>query len=206
MLRGEQILLTLSDSKRPEAAAVLASSRLHCDACTANFLGGDHGCLGWLGAPLSSDWVSWLLQRLQPLDTLGGSMFMAALKDGSLADDVCATWREQNALPALSTRVLKWGSLTRRVTSDQLLAGLLNTPLDPPHATAVLLWLGLLAIDGKRPDDIEAVAWLATLDTPERRANRTELSLGEAPEPLAALLTAIYVAWLNGVTLCLETV
>lgn len=184
-----------------------------CAGCPARSSDVAFGCIGYVNYPLSSIAERWLVDRVQPIDALGGYLCAKAMKDFKYDGAPVQRMRARKLLesPRAVEKVLNKGWFSSdTVNGDQLLQAVWCVgPLRPTHCAMVLLWLGALAIDGVVPAtaDPSALALILSLADPAERGKRTSLSLGAVPPDaagLAAMLTAAYRAWVLGVDVLVD--
>ncbi|MCA9665541.1 MAG: hypothetical protein KC503_08130 [Myxococcales bacterium] len=185
----------------------------HCEHCPASIFDERFGCWGYIPYPISESAERWMMSRVQPPDTLGGFLMLAAIDDFGYDGGSLRAWRERGLfeLPeaptvSLATRELESPVVSEMITvsADQIFQALfcIGEPLDPVHCLGVLLWLGALHIGGSVPDDIDPALLRALNDA--KPGGARQLAAGfdvGAPSDDAGvlsmqrLLLALYTSW-----------
>jgi hypothetical protein len=189
-------------------AASLDARAEACADCPANLFSQPFGCYGVVPYPITRSAEEWLMDRVQPTSMVGGFLCHRAIQDFGYTGEPIRRMRAAGLLEGATavSKVVEGGWLSkRRVTSDQILQGMLaiEEPLDPGHCMGVLLWLGCLQLDGRHlgdAGDAPLVQEIAGLATPESKRSRTSIDVTPAPQDrstasLQGLLHAFYRAW-----------
>ncbi len=205
--------VTIADL-RAEAAPLAALSR-HCKGCSANFLKQPFGCFGAIGYPLPAAAEEWLMERLQLANEFGGWSFLQAITDLHYTGELPQKIRQSGAYERKEpvTKTMSRGLFSKKtVDSNQLLHAIVAVggSLQPSHCMMVLIWLGVVAFDGRVPkahSDVELVSRLHKLGAEERRT-RTSIQIELSPQWQIAgvqnLLRGMYTAWVEGVPLMVD--
>jgi hypothetical protein len=202
-------------------AAPLDDLASHCAGCDACALGDTFGCVGFLRYPLTDPLERWIVERVQPADTLGGFLLLRAIDDFGYRGEPMAGWRQRRELlerpTALEATVAKRFLSATRVSVDQILQAILAVggQLEPAHCMGVLLWLGALRIHGRVPgpgsanDPAPLVALTQASSAAERRSI-AQLDVGAPHEDpcicgFQQLLFAMYAAWVIDTPLLMDS-
>lgn len=196
-----------------EATAVLDTLSPHCAGCPANCVDTTFGCVGVMTYPISASAEAWLMRRVQPASSLGGSWLLKAIADFNYDGETIRAWRERGMFerraPAVAVLKKKLFSVVT-VSADQLFEAILTLeePLAPSHCMMLLLFLGALHLDGEPPGDASDADWLRAVmalseQSHNERLRRTSLVLGDASDDpgvqsMQMLLKLLYHAWLTG--------
>lgn len=182
-----------------------------CDGCPGNVLGRPFGCVGVVNYPIPLGVEKWLADRLQPSSSVGGKLFLAAIRDFGYTGEPIRQFRQGGLLESGQAikKKLKGGLFSSdSVTTDQLFQALfcIGEPLDPGHCLGVLLWLGRIRLDGavvESPEQAVAVNRLAGAE--ERRRRTSFVTDGdhavEGVEAFEVFLHALYRSWVLEVPL-----
>jgi hypothetical protein len=208
--RSSAVRRDVSVKQARESTAVLDELGPHCEECLANQFGDPFGCVTTIDYPIPASAEAWLAQHIQPSDTLGGWLLLKSIEDFGWDGRRMAEARARGLLAASAPIevVVKKGFLSRTtVSSAQFLeATLLFGILPPLHCMMVLLFLGVLELDGHQPtrkDELETLTRLLEVGSPDDRAERTGVVLGPASDDAGVadmqhLLAAVYTAFLLG--------
>jgi hypothetical protein len=205
---GEEHEKEVTIRELEEEAAPLQAHEAKCAGCPANFVDSPFGCVSVLHYPIAPEQEEWLMERLQPIDTLGGRLFADFIREFDVTGEIVDEMREGGFLDAEEPVVRPLGEGDGKVecTSNQLLETLLHVgnTLDPGHCLGLLLWLGCIRVDGEKVSDpdSEAARALLTLDSPEAREERTSFDSGPAEsdpilQEVQTLLHAVYLSWVK---------
>lgn len=197
-------------------AAPLADLEGHCKDCDACVMSPAFGCVGYLNYPLTDRLEHWLIERIQPVDSLGGDLLMGAIADFGYDGSAMADWRQRPELversKALSKVVAKKLLRKTTVSTDQLFQAILQVgPLNPSHCMGVLLWFGCLEVNGTVPQAIEAAPLIALTEA-RTPAARQQVGAFDAGPPhddamirgFQQLLSAMYWSWVLAVPLLVD--
>jgi hypothetical protein len=195
---------------------VAQSRRLHplasaCAGCPANVLGRPFGCSGIVNYPIPMAVEEWLAGRLQPSSAIGGTLFLAAIRDFGYTGQPIRQFRAGGMFASGQPikRKLKGGLFSSEsVTTDQLFQALfcIGEPLHPGHCFGVLLWLGRIWLDGAAVETPEQAAVVSQLGGADERRQRTALVTGgdrsvDGVAQFESLLQALYRSWVLNVSL-----
>jgi len=195
------------------AAAGLDAIAPDCATCPVNRGGLVGGCVGVIHYPIPRSAEAWLLDRVQPPDTLGGFLLLRAVADFKYDGSAVKSYRERKLFEADAalTRPLPSNEFgATRVSSDQLFHALLGVgpKLNPWHQAMFLCWFGALGVDGAipaTPDQFEALINLPVADRPARaRPNLGEPSADPGERAMQGLLYRLCVAWAHDQTLVVD--
>ncbi len=187
-----------------------------CAGCPANATNQPYGCLGYVTYPIEPSAEAWLIDRVQPLGSLGHHLLCSMLQDFGYTGEMFASWRERGLFTAPAPRrvvLLRAEDGELSIDSNQIFQAVFGVGerLNPTHCALVLLWLGGLAIDGVVAETMEPTPLrvIGTLTTTEQRSARSTLMLGSpSDDPAVAsmqrMLLMLYVAWVNGVELLVD--
>jgi hypothetical protein len=187
-----------------------------CVGCPASF-GHPFGCYSIVPYPISRAAEEWLMNLVQPTSMVGGFLCSNAMKDLAYTGEPIQKMRTAGLLESSTpvTKVVEGSWLSKKnINSNQILQGMLaiGEPIDPSHCMSVLLWLGLLKLDGKSlfgGSDAPLVGTILDLKTPEERRLRTAFEVGaprddHSTASLQSLLKAFYLAFVLGVPILME--
>lgn len=202
-------------------AAPLDAMAPHCAGCDACALDSAFGCFGYLNYPLTETLERWIVDRIQPANTLGGFLLLRAIDDFGYDGQAMAGWRERRELidraVALEATVAKRFLSATRVSVDQILQAIVQVggELDPAHCMGVLLWLGALRVQGEVPgagsaDNPAPLVALSQTSSPAERQAVAQLEVGPPHEDpcirgFQQLLYAMYVAWVLDTPLLMDS-
>lgn len=195
-------------------SAELENYSAACTECPANILRQPFGCFGIINYPIQTQSEEWVMNRVQPANTLGGQFLLGALADfgytGAYIDEMRRHGMFEAKLP-INKIVEKKLFRSIEVNSNQVLEAILGVgeALSSDHCFGILLWLGAIAVDGKVPSDIKdqrIIETLTKLRTPQDRAKRTRLAIDSpsrnpAFAQMQNLVKGLYGAWVNNVPL-----
>lgn len=193
----------LSYRQMVEQAAQLTPLEPACVDCPANGRNRPFGCGGSVRYPIPPASEEWLIELLQPAESVGGRLFQRAVADFKYTGEPMKRFRQAGFLAPDPVKLAMESSSGPPVvvTSDQLWQPILcvGGGLDPGHCFGILLWLGGVRLDGRDLESFEDVKALLQLSVEDRRT-RTAPWFGpptddRAVESLRGLLTAMYLAW-----------
>ncbi|MEL6180094.1 MAG: hypothetical protein AAFS10_14135 [Myxococcota bacterium] len=164
-------------------AAALDEHAMGCASCPANVLGQPYGCFGFVPYPIPAATEQALAERLEPVERLGGHLFIKALIDFGYDGSPIRQWRQRGLLEEDGEAVRPLSDKLS-VTSSVLLQPILAVggELGATHCLLVLMWFGALAFDGVVPDDPDDPAPLIALTS---SSDTTKLDLVPLPDPVA---------------------
>jgi hypothetical protein len=167
-----------------EQAAVLDPLESHCAGCAANASSQAFGCIHFTQYPISQASEQWLMDRVQPPNSPGGFLLLAAFQDLGYDGEPIKEYRSRGLFEAPEPFVKKFppNKFNRaEISSDQLFHAVFGVgiELDASHVMMVLMWLGAIALDGKVPTVPQQFGIIAEL-TPAERKERATLELGPA--------------------------
>ena len=210
---GSQTARDVSLLQLEAEAAELDTIASACATCPVNKGGRPAGCVGIVNYPVLASAEQWLMDRVQPPDSVGGFLMLSAIRDFKYTGEVTQGYRRRKLFEAATpvVRPLPENSFkAAAVSSDQLFHALLGVgpKLNPWHLGMVLTWLGALGVDGYVPNTPEQFDMLVKL-TPEQRQERTQPNLGDpSPEPgprsMQGLLYRMYVAWTHDLPMVVD--
>jgi hypothetical protein len=142
-----------------EFARKLAAGELDaCDArsCpTCDLLDEPLACVGVLEPPISAAAEAWLAGRLPTsIDSLPGQLLRQTIKEGAIRGDRGDALRRAGFLAADQPILKNYGPFFRgtTVSTDQIFEAMLCAgDVQPPHALALLVHLGAVAVDDEVP-------------------------------------------------------
>lgn len=184
-----------------------------CATCPVNRGGLVGGCVGVLHYPIPRSSEAWLLDRVQPPDTVGGFLLLRAIADFKYDGSAVKSYRERKLFEAETTltRPLPANEFgASEIRSDQLFHALLGVgpKLNPWHQAMFLCWLGALGVDGNipsTPEQFETLIGLPVADRPTRaRPNLGEPSADPGERAMQGLLYRLCVAWAHDQTLVMD--
>ena len=205
---------TLIDLLKRDDQATLEPHVVACTNCPANARRRPFGCIGSVAYPVARSAEQWVLDRLQPPDTIGGALFLQAVEelgyDGAVTRGLRAKGVfEADTAPAKELPANPFGRTT--ATTDELLHPLLQPEgrLVPWHMLAFLMWIGAVKIDDAVPRTPDEGLKLTRLE-PAERPKRVKLALGPASadpgvEQVRDLLKALFVGWARDVDVWVQT-
>ncbi len=190
-------------------AEPLKEHEASCKNCVVNLPGVPFGCIGGVNYPITKESEAWIMDRLLPSDTVGGTLLLNMVRDFRYTGEPLQQFRAgglfELARP-LSKKIKKGFFNSQSVTSDQIFQALIciPEPLEPSHCMLVLLWFGAIALDGEVVKTKEQFSALNAITNPEERIQRTTLELGDQSPDVAIatwqeFLQALYVSWLENV-------
>ncbi len=185
-----------------------------CTNCPANARRAPFGCVVVVRYPIKKNAERWLLDRVQPPDTIGGALCLETLAEANTDGEVTRDHRARGlleAFPGLDREFPKNAFDKPELTADELLQPLLLThsKLLPWQSLNVLLWFGAIKLDDAVPATADDAMKLARLE-PADRAKRAKLYLGSG-EPEAgvedwrSLLKAVFVGWVRDVEVLVDS-
>ncbi len=200
-----------------EQAAGLADLAPHCRDCDACVLSKSFGCVGYLNYPITEAVERWIVERIQPASTLGGSLLLGAIADFHYDGTAMRGWRKRPELLELrkapSAVVMKGVVSKKTVSTDQVLQTIfrLGDELGATHCICVLLWLGCVEINGHVPTTEDPAPFVALVEA-SSSAERLHLSNFDVGPPdedagirkFQQLLFAMYSAWVLRVPLLMD--
>ena len=182
-----------------------------CAACPGNVHGGLLGCMGYLNYPIPQASEQWLMERVQPSGSVGGQLFLRAIRDFGYTGEPIRNFRQGGLFESgrAVKKSLKRGWLAgEAVTSDQLFQAIfcIGEPLNPGHCLGILLWLGCLRLNGSVVATLEQAQAVMQLASPEQRRGEAELDIGTPTDDPALsgmqdLLRALHASWIFDVPL-----
>lgn len=184
-----------------------------CTNCPANALRIPFGCSVPIRFPIKKSAERWLLDHVQPPDTIGGALCLETLAQDAIDGDRTRDFRTRGlveAFPGLS-RALPANPFDRAtLTGDELLQPLLAPKgrLAPWQGLNVLFWFGAVKLDDAVPRTLEEAARITRLE-PADRAKRAKLALGpvESDEGILDVqlfLKVLFVAWVRDVDVLVD--
>ncbi len=185
-----------------ERARPLEAQERHCEGCPARVHEEAFGCFGHAAYPIPRAVEEWLMNLLRPATELGGIVCVQAMRDFGWSGEPIGGMRAiqlfQSAEPIV--RDLGGGAT---VSSDAVFEAILALgALSPTHCAIVLVWFGVVLLDGQPLEgtDKSALGPLIRLPQPERAA-RTALVLPPSPPEGTQgeeYLKCLYRAWVTG--------
>jgi hypothetical protein len=184
-----------------------------CTNCPANALRLPFGCSVPIRFPIRKTAERWLLDRVQPPDTIGGALCLETLADDAIDGERTRDFRTRGwveAFPGLSKALPKNAFDKSELTGDELLQPLLLAKgrFAPWQSLNVLFWIGAVKVDDAVPRSLEELAKVTRLE-PADRAKRAKLSLG-APESnegildVQLFLKVLFVGWVRDVDVLVD--
>jgi hypothetical protein len=200
-----------------DEGAQLDALASHCVGCKANLFDNAFGCWGYVKYPITESGEAWIMARVQPAATLGGTLLLKAIDDFGYDGSKFAKYREQDLceLEEPVVKVVRKGLLfNTKVNANQIFDTIFtrSEALNPTHCMMILLWLGALEVDGKVSLDASGAIALKRLlgsSTPEEREATGKLQLGDkSTDPgiaaMQTLLEALHRAWVLDVALLVD--
>lgn len=185
-----------------------------CTNCPVNALRSPFGCVIVVQYPIKKSAERWLLDRVQPLDTIGGALCMESLADANADGELTRDHRARGlleAFPGLNRELPKNAYDKAELTADELIQPFLlsNGKFVPWQSLNVLLWFGAVKIDDAIPMTAEDAMKLARLE-PLDRAKRAKLFLGQpgadpGVEDVRNFLKALFVSWVRDVEVLIDS-
>jgi hypothetical protein len=190
-----------------EAEAVVLDPHVPtCTNCPVNALRQPFGCVVVVKYPIKKTAERWLLDRVQPLDTIGGAMCMETLIESGATGERSRDRRTRDHLEAFPGLKRAMGANPyekAELTADELFEPLLipSGKFVPWQALNILLWFGAVKFDATIPTTADEALKLARLD-PADRAKRAKLFLGQVEtdagiEEVRGFLKALFVGWVR---------
>lgn len=184
-----------------------------CTNCPANALRMPFGCSVPIRFPIKKSAERWLLDRVQPPDTLGGVLCLETLSDDAIDGERTRDFRTRGwveAFPGLSRKLPANAFGKTELTGDELLQPLLlpRGRLAPWQGLNVLFWFGAIKLDEAVPKTLDEMAKVTRLEPPDR-AKRAKLSLG-TPETdegildVQLFLKVLFVSWVRDVDVLVD--
>ena len=185
-----------------------------CTNCPANALRAPFGCIVIVRYPIKKVAERWLLDRVQPFDTIGGSICMESHLESNATGERIRDHRTRGhleAFPGLVRELPKNPYDKKTLTADELLEPLLipNGKLVPWQCLNILLWFGAVKVDEAIPQTADDALKLARLE-PLDRAKRAKLFLGQPEtdvgvEEVRGFLKALFVGWVRDVEVLIDS-
>lgn len=192
----------------------LAPLESECDSCPARLLEKRFGCFGAINYPIRQAGEQWLMNRLEPSSTVGGTLLLSAIRDFGYTGEIIQQFRAANLFEAdrAIRKSLKRGWFSSdQVTSDQVFQAIfcVGEQLEPGHCLGILLWLGCIRVDGAVVQSPEQAMTVNRFASPTERQARTRLDVGEpaseeAVSAMQLLLRALHASWLLDVPLLMS--
>ena len=184
-----------------------------CTNCPANALRVPFGCAVPIRFPIQRSAEKWLLDRVQPPDSLGGALCLETLADDGIDGERTRDFRTRGwveAFPGLSRTLPKNAYGKAALTGDELLQPLLiaRGRLAPWQALNVLFWFGAIKLDEIVPRTLDEMAKVTRLD-PLDRAKRAKLALGPVESnggilDVQLFLKVLFVGWCRDVDVLVD--
>lgn len=194
-----------------EQGSELDALEHECHRCPANVRGRPFGCIGAMAYPIPANAEQWLAECIQPASTIGGDILLKAIADLGYTGESVQAFREQGMFERREPLVVDVNDGSpemRPVSTNQVLQAILDVeqPLQPSHNMMILVWLGLLQLDGERVTSAEQAKALSRLLFPRECHDRTSLLMDETASSadvagLQWLLRAMYRSWQLGAPL-----
>ena len=182
-----------------------------CRGCPANVHEQPFGCIGAVPYPVTARAEQWLAERIQPASTIGGTILLEAIADLGYTGESVQAFREQGMFERrepVRLDINDGAPEARLVSTNQVFQAILDVeqPLQPSHSVMLLVWLGLLQLDGEQVTSAAQAQALSRLVSPQERQERTALTIDETPPAadvaaLQWLLRAMYRSWQTGTPL-----
>lgn len=199
--------------KLEEEAVALDPHVPACTNCPVNALRQPFGCVVIVKYPIKKTAERWLLDRVQPLDAIGGAMCVETLIDSGATGEKSRDRRTREhleAFPGLKRELPANPYGKDELTADELFEPLLipSGKFVPWQSLNALLWFGAIKFDGEIPTTADAALKLAQLD-PADRAKRAKLFLGQVEsdagiEEVRGFLKALFVGWVRDVDVLID--
>lgn len=185
-----------------------------CTNCPVNALKSPFGCVVVVQYPIKKSAERWLLDRVQPPDTIGGVLCLESLAEANVDGEWTRDHRARGlleAFPGLQRALAKNPFDKPTLTADELLEPLLllKGKFVPWQSLNVLLWFGAVKIDDAVPATADDALKLARLE-PLDRAKRAKLFLGQpgadpGVEDVRNFLKALFVSWVRDVEVLIDS-
>lgn len=211
---GVQVERTATIGEIEAENAVLNPHVPVCTNCPVNALRRPFGCIAAVAYPITKSAERWLLDRVEPPDSIGGALCLQNIADGKIDGERTREYRTRGlfgAFPGLDRDLPDNAFDKPEITGDELFQPLLlsNDKIVPWQALHMLLWFGAIKLDDAIPKTAEEASKLTRLE-PADRAKRAKLYLGSGvPEPgiddLRSLLKTLFVAWVRDVEILIDT-
>ncbi len=207
---GTTTLLQLLHPPGRRSAALAPELEAHLPACTncpVNALRRPFGCATSLDYPIAKQTERWLLDRIQPPDTIGGALCIQAIQSQPNYAEMTRGFRASGmlaAFPGLDHELPKNVFEMPELSADDLWPHLLAVEkLAPWQSLARLLWLGAVK-HGDAIATTAADAYTLTRLEPTDRPRHAKLTLGPpdtdaATEQLRNVLKLLFLAWARNI-------
>lgn len=211
---GEQVERTATIGEIEAENAVLNPHVPVCTNCPVNALRRPFGCIAAVAYPITKPAERWLLDRVEPPDSIGGALCLQNIVDGKIDGERTREYRTRGlfgAFPGLERDLPNNAFDKPEITGDELFQPLLlsNDKIVPWQALHMLLWFGAIKLDDAIPKTAEEASKLTRLE-PADRAKRAKLYLGSGVpdagiDDLRSLLKTLFVAWVRDVEILIDT-
>lgn len=211
---GGQVERTATIGEIEAENAVLNPHVPVCTNCPVNALRRPFGCIAAVAYPIPKPAERWLLDRVEPPDTIGGALCLQHIADAAIDGERTREYRTRGlfgAFPGLDRDLPDNPFDKPEITGDELFQPLLlsNDKIVPWQALHMLLWFGAIKLDDAIPKTAEEASKLTRFE-PADRAKRAKLYLGTAVadagiDDLRSLLKTLFVAWVRDVEILIDT-
>ena len=185
-----------------------------CTNCPVNARRSPFGCVVVVRYPVKKTAERWLLDRVQPLDTIGGALCVETLIEANADGEVTRDHRTRGlleAFPGLDRDLPRNVYDKPELSADELLQPLLLSrgKFLPWQCLNVLLWFGAIKLDETMPATADDALKLARLE-PADRVKRAKLAIGHSGtdagiEDWRNLLKALFVGWVRDVEVLVDS-
>ncbi|QEL17006.1 hypothetical protein [Limnoglobus roseus] len=185
-----------------------------CTNCPVNARRAPFGCVVVVRYPVKKSAERWLLDRVQPPDTIGGAMCLESLIEANADGEPTRDHRTRGlleAFPGLDRDLPKNVFDKPELTADELLQLLLLSrgKFVPWQSLNILLWFGAIKLEETVPTTADDALKLARLE-PVDRAKRAKLFLGQSDsdagiEDWRNFLKALFVGWVRDVEVLIDS-
>ena len=136
-------------------AAPLNDHAANCRTCPANVSNEPYGCFNFVRYPITRAAEEWLMQKVQPADSPGGTILLRAIDDLGYDGSPMAGFRSNGLLESEEAVSRDLGGA--EIESDQIFQALfqVGNNLQPSHCMMILVWLGVLSLEQARAGDFE---------------------------------------------------
>jgi hypothetical protein len=186
-------------------AIPLESHKDGCATCTANVKNEPYGCVLYVGyaVPISSE--RWVMDQLEVAGDLGWSLCTGALREFGYDGAPIVDFREQGLFEGEDQIIREIDGTP--VGSNQVFQAIfaVGNHLDPYHCMGVLLWLGLLEVDGLHPTELRPghIQALVAMSSARERRRRVVLRIERSDDlrlrQTQLMLGCLFSAFVNGV-------
>jgi hypothetical protein len=197
-----------------ERTAVLDPHVPACTNCPVNGLRRPFGCINSVAYPVRKAAERWLLDRVQPPNTIGGALLLQAIAENGYDGEHTRGYRAAGkfqAFPAPERELPKNAFEKEELSGDELFQPLLltNGRLAPWQCLHVLLWFGAVKADDAVPLTAADALKLTRME-PAERAKRARLNIGisgvdPGVDEVRNLLKTLFAGWVRDVPVLVDS-